>query len=379
MGSLAHAHSSRAALFRHLHRVTDDPTRYTICFLIQTKDEGFEAYKSFEAWALTQEHCTGIKVLRSDRGGEYLSSAFDKHLADAGTARKLTTHDTPQLNGVTERLNRTLLERIRAFAHEGTLPKSYWGEALLHAAWLKNRTATRALDGKTPFEALFGKPPELMSLRTWGCPVWVHSPGGSKLDPRFKEAKWPGFDVDARAHRIYWPNTGKVSVERDVYFGSSAQLEEEEISLDVPGQSSEQPANPLPKEPPPKEQSAPPTPAPDDSAKTSLPVVLRRSTRLQKPSRPVRDLIDGVGTTDTSTALTLKLPDTLGENPDEAGGVWSVEDGLPTLFEDFEGFEYAFVAETANAEELKPRRSPKPSAGQSGHCGRKPLKKSLQP
>ena len=140
---------------------TDDATRYTICFLIRTKDEAFEAYKSFEAWALTQEHCTGIKVLRSDRGGEYLSSTFDKHLADAGTARKLTTHDTPQLNGVAERLNRTLLERIRAFAHEGTLPKSYWGEALRHAAWLKNRTATRALDGKTPFEALFGKPPDI--------------------------------------------------------------------------------------------------------------------------------------------------------------------------------------------------------------------------
>jgi transposase InsO family protein len=52
-----------------------------------------------------QGHCTAIKVLRSDRGGEYLSGAFDQHLKKVGTARKLTTHDTPQLNGITECLN----------------------------------------------------------------------------------------------------------------------------------------------------------------------------------------------------------------------------------------------------------------------------------
>ena len=97
-----------------------------------------------------------IKVLRSDRGGEYLSTAFNQHLANAGTARKLTTHDTPQLNGIAEQLNRTLLERICAFTHMSGLPKSLWGEALRQATWLKNRMATQALNGKTPFEALYG-------------------------------------------------------------------------------------------------------------------------------------------------------------------------------------------------------------------------------
>ena len=74
---------------------TDDVTRYTVTFLMRTKDEALEAYKSFEAWALTQQHCKGIKTLHSDRGGEYLSKAFDQHLAAASTARKLTTHDAP--------------------------------------------------------------------------------------------------------------------------------------------------------------------------------------------------------------------------------------------------------------------------------------------
>jgi transposase InsO family protein len=149
-----------------------------------TKDEALEAYKSFEAWALMQQHCKGIKTLHLDRGGEYLSKVFDQHLAAAGTTQKLTTHDTPQLNGVAEWLNRTLLERIRAFTHTSGLPKTLWGEGLRHATWLKNQTAMRALDSKTPIAALFGMPPDLSGLWLWGCPIWVHNAAGSKLDVR---------------------------------------------------------------------------------------------------------------------------------------------------------------------------------------------------
>jgi hypothetical protein len=69
---------------------------------------------------------------------------FNKHPAAAGTARKLTTHDTPQGNDIAERLNCMLLEQIQAFAHKSGIPKSLWGEALRRALWLKNRTATRA-------------------------------------------------------------------------------------------------------------------------------------------------------------------------------------------------------------------------------------------
>jgi transposase InsO family protein len=89
-----------------------------------TKDKALGAYKSYEAWATTQQHCKVIKVLCSDRGGEYLSKEFDQHLAKSGTARKLTAHNTPQLNGIMERLNCTLLEQICAFTHTSGLPKS---------------------------------------------------------------------------------------------------------------------------------------------------------------------------------------------------------------------------------------------------------------
>ena len=79
-----------------------------------------------------------IKKLRTDHGGEYLSKEFSTHLAEAGTIRNLTVHDTLEHNGVAERLNCTLLERVRAMLFFSGLLKSLWGEAISHAVYLKN-------------------------------------------------------------------------------------------------------------------------------------------------------------------------------------------------------------------------------------------------
>ena len=201
---------------------TDDHTRYTQLELLRTKDEAFQAYKTFVAWAETQ-HGVRIKRLRSDRGGEYTGSDFSKFLNSQGTERRLTTHDTPQHNGVAESLNRRLLERVRAVLHAAELPKSLWGEAIQFIVWLKNRVITRALGTVTPYEQLYGSKPDLGGVPEWGRPVWVHLDSGSKLDGRAEEARWVGFDRDStHAHRIYWQDKNRVSVERNVRFTSNS-------------------------------------------------------------------------------------------------------------------------------------------------------------
>ena len=125
----------------------DDAMHYSVTYLLHTKAEALGAYKVFKAWALTQQHCAIIKVLCLDCSGEYLSKAFDQHLKSASTVQRLTMHDTPQLNGVAEQLNCTLVMHIWVFTHSSGLPKFLWGEALQHAMWLKNCTATCVLDG----------------------------------------------------------------------------------------------------------------------------------------------------------------------------------------------------------------------------------------
>ncbi len=181
---------------------TDDATRYTVTYLLCTKAEALGVYKTFEVWVLTQQHCAAIKVLRSDCSGKYLSDAFDQHLKLAGTARRLTVHNTPQLNGVAKRLNHTLMERIQAFTHTSGLPKFLWGEALWHVMWLKNCTAMRALDGLMPHQALLGRAPDLSGLQLLGTTMWVHDTDGTKLDAHACEGHWLGFDTKLHAVMI---------------------------------------------------------------------------------------------------------------------------------------------------------------------------------
>ena len=95
---------------------TDDYSCYTRLALLRSKDETLDAYKTYAAWVKTQ-HGAHIKRLRSNHGGEYTGGDFTKFLQEQGTECCLTTHDTPQHNGVAELLDRHLLERVRAMRH----------------------------------------------------------------------------------------------------------------------------------------------------------------------------------------------------------------------------------------------------------------------
>nr|GFD01754.1 zinc finger, CCHC-type [Tanacetum cinerariifolium] len=52
-----------------------------------------------------------VRMLRTDRGGEFTSNEFTKYCKENGIARQLTAPHSPQQNGVVERRNRTVLSR----------------------------------------------------------------------------------------------------------------------------------------------------------------------------------------------------------------------------------------------------------------------------
>ena len=114
----------------------DGCSQFTKIYLIQTKDETFNCYQDFEAWLSTQYNIH-IKKFQSDCGSKF---QIDEHLQRQGTIHQLTVHDTPEYNGVSECLNRTLIEKIHTMLHASSLPKFLWGEALMHSVYLKNQT-----------------------------------------------------------------------------------------------------------------------------------------------------------------------------------------------------------------------------------------------
>ena len=202
---------------------TDDKTRLTCLYLLRNKSNAFTSYKEYEAWCDTHLDAR-VKILHSDRGGEYLGKEFTLHLKSKGTTQKLTVHDTPQHNGVAERRNCTIVERIRALLHASGLPKTLWGKVAHHIVWLLNRTSTKAVDGKTPYEAAFGKKPDLRHVWEWGEKVWVRIEGGNKLGGRVREGRWLGVDEQSKGFRVYWLDKRTVSTERNVYHDKTCLL-----------------------------------------------------------------------------------------------------------------------------------------------------------
>ena len=115
----------------------DEHTHEVTVYFMVKKSDVFEAYKMFEVWVNVHWQAK-IKILRTNHGREYVSKAFKHYLQVNGTVRELTVHHSPSQNGVSERLNKTLVLRGRACLIKTNLPGFLWAEALQYAVWTKN-------------------------------------------------------------------------------------------------------------------------------------------------------------------------------------------------------------------------------------------------
>ncbi|KAA8490359.1 Retrovirus-related Pol polyprotein from transposon TNT 1-94 [Porphyridium purpureum] len=161
-----------------------------------------------------------IKSVRSDRGSEYASRQVQNWFEMKGIDWCPTAPYTPENNGIAERMNRTLLEKVRCLLFDANLPLEYWGKALETANYLRNRTANRR--GKTPFELAFGTQPDPSDLRIFGCRAFVHveNPFRSKLDPRVEEGCMIGYGQVLTNCQVLLSD-GQIIETRNVQFNES--------------------------------------------------------------------------------------------------------------------------------------------------------------
>ena len=91
-----------------------------------------EVFGKFVEWKSLVEKLSGYKVkkLRTNNGGEYTSTGFESYLKKEGIEHQHTIPKTPEQNGVSERMNRTLLETVRSMLADSRLPHSFWAEAI---------------------------------------------------------------------------------------------------------------------------------------------------------------------------------------------------------------------------------------------------------
>jgi len=217
----------------------DEYSRYGVVEFPRAKDESFREYKNYESWLWVQFE-RSIKCLQSDRGGEFTGNEFNEYLRERGTVRHLNVHDSPQSNGIAERCNGVLVEHARAMLIDSGLPKFLWKEAVRFSMWIRNRTTTHHLDGRTPYEVLYGIKPEVGDIHLWGSRVWVRSLTAGKLDPRGREGRFVGYDGESKGCRIYWTDSRTIGVERDLIF-EDRPMDNELICLPEPSVAKNRP------------------------------------------------------------------------------------------------------------------------------------------
>ena len=194
----------------------DDFSRYAYIYLMQRKSETFEKFKEFRAEAEKQLG-RSLKTFRSDRGGEYLDTEFTDHLIENGIVSQLSTPGDPQLNGVAERRNRTLLDMVRSMISYSSLPVSFWGYAIRTAVDILNVVPSKSAP-KTPLELWNGRKPSLRHYRIWGCPAHVLKKKTGKLESRTEVSLFVGYPKGTRGGIFYSPKEKKVFVSTHATF-----------------------------------------------------------------------------------------------------------------------------------------------------------------
>ena len=199
--------------------LTDDHTRYSWVYMLKTKDQVFEYFQEWKALVEKQSKYK-LKTLRTDNGGEYTSKRFEQYLKAEGIRHEKTIPKTPEQNGVSERLNRTLVEGARSMLLDAKLAKSYWAEAVNTAVYLKNRCPTKAVKGKTPYEAWYGKKPNVEHLRVFGCTAYAHVPKDErgKFDSKARKCVLLGYDELIKGYRLLEVKSKRILHCRDVRF-----------------------------------------------------------------------------------------------------------------------------------------------------------------
>lgn len=197
----------------------DDYSHFAMIFCIKKKSEVFQKFKEYEAMVTTMFPNVKISNLTIDQGTEYLSKAQLEWYKSKGIQVEPTIAYTPQQNGVSERFNRTVTEKIRAMILDSGVPKFLWNEAALAAVYVINRIPTRALNEMvTPAEKWFGNKPNYDKLRIFGTKAyaWIPDKCRKKLDSKSKKTIFIGYAPNG--YRLWDMQARKVILARDVKF-----------------------------------------------------------------------------------------------------------------------------------------------------------------
>ena len=160
-----------------------------------------------------------LKCIKTDNGGEY-TGPFDEYCREQGIRHQKTPHKMLQLNGLAERMNKTLVEKVRCLLSQAQLPKSFYGKALSTVVHVLNLSPYVPLDFDVLDKVWSDKDVSYDHLRIFGCKAFMHIPKdeGSKLDAKTKQCVFLDYGQEKFGYRFYDIVEKKLVRNQDVVF-----------------------------------------------------------------------------------------------------------------------------------------------------------------
>ncbi|KAL0303185.1 UNVERIFIED_CONTAM: Retrovirus-related Pol polyprotein from transposon TNT 1-94 [Sesamum radiatum] len=104
------------------------------------------------------------------------------------------------------------------------VPNLYWAEAVHTAVYILNRSPTKAVRNKTPFEAWYKKKPVVDHFRIFGCTAYALIPSQKreKFDGKGQKLVFVGYSDESKGYHLLDPSTSKVIISRDMIFDENS-------------------------------------------------------------------------------------------------------------------------------------------------------------
>lgn len=149
-----------------------------------------------------------MKKIRRDNGGEYIGREFAHVCNKLGIIHETTSPYTPEHNRIAERHNRMLQEGTLTLQHNTELSGNFWVSAIHTVNFVKNCILHHHLS-LSPYEAFWGKKPNIDWLQTYGCKCWALIPKIIQKKRQYKSVKgiFIGYFDNSKAYKIWVPQT----------------------------------------------------------------------------------------------------------------------------------------------------------------------------
>lgn len=202
--------------FRYFLTVVDDHSRATWIFLLRNKNDVLSVFPNF-IQQVELQYNTKVKSVRSDNAPEL---RFTQYFQEKGIVPFHSCPETPEQNSVVERKHQHIMNVARALMFQSGVSLPYWGDCVLTAVFLINRTPSQLLHDKTPFEKLTGKAPDYFQIRTFGCLCYGSSSPKQrhKFLPRAKACLFLGFPAGYKGYKLMDLETNNIFISRNVVF-----------------------------------------------------------------------------------------------------------------------------------------------------------------